>query len=171
MASPFTESVLERLREFNRGEPQLICDSYDRDNFGNASVTVELDGLRLHVVNDRGMETVEVGFRRFHPIGSLEEFVDGQGESVCPLEVVAVVLGWVTREKLISHYWPADSKPDYETDAPPGPYFRFNEESTRRQIHEHWDELREFSQSRDLQFKAGDVEKTLQEHFAARLDG
>ena len=80
MASPFAESVLERLRNFGRGEPKLICDNCDEDNFGNATATIQLDGLRLHVVNDRGVETVEIGFQAFHPIASLETFVDGQGQ-------------------------------------------------------------------------------------------
>ena len=171
MASPFAESVLKRLTKLDRGEPHIICDEYDGDNFGNAVATIELDGLRLHVVNDRGIETVEVGYQRTHPIGPLEAFVDGQGKPTCPLEIVAVVLGWVSREMLISHYWPAEAEPNYETDPPPGPFFRFDEESTLQQMRERWDELTEFSGSRELQLKAGDVERQLQEHVVAQLGG
>ena len=159
MASLFAESVLERLRKLGRGEPKLICDNYDNDNFGNVMATIELDGLRLHVVNDRGIETVEVGFQSTHPIGPLEAFLDGQGGPVCPLEVVAVVLGWVSREKLMAHYWPGNADPNYETDAPPGPFFKFDEELTQQRMREHWDELTEFSESRELQLKAGDIER------------
>ena len=169
MASLFAESVLKRLRKLDRGEPKVICDEYDGDNFGNAVVTIELDGLRLHVVNDRGIETVEVGYRCTRPIAPLEAFVDGQGEPVCPLEVVAVVLGWVSREMLISHYWPVHAGPNYETDPPPGPFCRFDEESTRRQMQEHWNELTEFSESRELQLKAGDVERQLQGRLLEQL--
>ena len=171
MASRFAEAVLKRLRKLGRGEPELICDNFDADNFGNATATLELDGLRLHVVNDRGIETVEVGFQSIHPVEPLEAFVDGQGKPVCPLEIVAVVLGWINREKLIAHYWPTNADPDYETDAPPGPFFKFDEESTRRQMHEHWKELTQFSASRELQLKAGDVEKQFQDRFMAQLKG
>ena len=169
MASPFAESVLERLRQLDRGEPELICDDYDSDNFGNATATIRLGGLRLHVINDRGIESVEVGFQSVHPAGPLEAFVDGRGKPVCPLEVVAVVLGWVTLQRLIAHYWPADADPNYETEAPAGPFFKFDEESTRRQMQEHWDELVEFSESRELQLKAGHVEKQLQERLLEQL--
>ena len=171
MASPFAESVLERLRKLGRGEPELICDNCDNDNFGNATATIKLDGLRLHVVNDRGIETVEVGFQSIRPIGPLKTFVDGQGRPVCPLEVVAVVLGWVSPENLIAHYWPASAKPNYETEAPPGPFFKFDEESTQRRMREHWDELTEFGGSLELQLKAGDTERQLQDHFMAQLEG
>ena len=167
MASPFAESVLERLRQLDRGEPELICDDYDSDNFGNATATIRLGGLRLHVINDRGIESVEIGFQSVHPIEPLDAFVDGRGRPVCPLEVVAVVLGWVTLQRLIAHYWPADVDPNYETEAPAGPFFQFDEASTLHQMRERWDELTEFSESRELQLKAGDVERQLQERLAA----
>ena len=89
---------------------------------------------------------------------------------MCPLEDVAVVLGWTTSQKLIAHYWPTDAEPNYESASPPGPFFRFDAESTRRRLQEHWDELREFSESRHLQSRAGDVERQLREHFMARLE-
>ena len=176
MASLFAESVLERLRKLGRGEPELLCDGYDEDNFGNATATIELDGLRLHVVNDRGIKTVEIGFQiddtivtSVHP--ALEGFVDGRGQPVCPLEVAAVVHGWITSEVLAAHYWPESGSQNYEESSPPGPFLEFDK--TLKLLEDHWDELSGsdgLSRSRELQWRAGEVENELQERFAEQLE-
>ena len=175
MANPFVQSVLERLKELNRGEPQLICDGHDDDNFGNATATVELDGVRLHIVNDRGIWPVEVGFEIVNPgeplvHPSLSGFVDEAGKPVCPLEIIAVTLGWVNVEALITHYWPANANQNYEAAPPPGPFLDFNKALECLQEGEHWGELADFSRNHRLQLEAGQVERHLQEHFAAQLE-
>ncbi len=61
MLNPCTQHALDLFASLGKGTPKLISESRNEDSFGSGGTTLELDGLRLHVVNDRAIETVEVG--------------------------------------------------------------------------------------------------------------
>lgn len=173
MANSFAESVLERLAELGRGTPELIVDHFDNENFGNAAATIELDGLRLHIVRDRGDPTVEVGLQIFAPIGplvhpSLEEYADGHGQPTCPLEALAVALNWTRMEELAEHYGLVGEDREYESGPPPGPFLTFDD--ALGLLREHWDELTVASQNHDCQLRAGGVVAQLRELLMTHLD-
>ena len=83
---PFVDEVLGLF-----GDHQAEClASRDRDDacvFGDAAATVEVGGLRLHFVRDRGLVSVEVGLRPPDDVvlnPALQRYVDGLGAPVCP---------------------------------------------------------------------------------------
>ena len=172
MTSCFAESVLTRLATMGRGAPKLVGQTRDDENFGNATATIEVDDVKLHVVHDRGFWTVEVVFCTSDPAATsvhpaFEGSLTGEGGTLCPLETLAAALGWLPMTELVEHYgldgggWEPDPGP------PPGPYLDFDGAVTLLQ--EHWDEFRAASRNPAVQSKAGDLEARLQERLAAQL--
>lgn len=158
------------------GVPRIVTEWYDADNFGNASVTVEVDGATLHVVNDRGMSTIEVVFKIVEPIGmpahpALRGIVDARTETVCPLETLAAVLGWIETEELIAHYGLEGygQYHDYSrhSEGPPGPYLTFDKALPI--LRENWDEFAAEIARPEVQLRAGKLEERLQKLFAEKL--
>ena len=169
MHTEFTQSVLELMEERGLAAPRVIYESEDEEHFGNAIVTLELYGLRLHIVNDRGVESVEVGLTfkdatnyQLHP--ALDGFRDGTGHPTCPFEILAAAKGWISIEKLIEHY-DLEGK-DSEDFAKPGSKKQliplrdallFLSNRTKRA------QLVAASKSCDIQMRAGEIEQELQE--------
>ena len=173
MANSFAEFVLQRLAELGRGVPRLVGANFDHENFGNAAATIELDGLRLHIVSDRGDSTVEVGLQIIDPIGprvhpSLGGYADGNGQPTCPLEAFAVALNWTPIQELIEHYGLVNEGPEYELGPPPGPFLTFD--NSLALLHEHWDELTTATRNHESQLRAGGVVAQLQERLMTHLE-
>lgn len=175
MSDRYAQSVLDRIATIGRGTPVLVCASGDEASFGDANVTLEVDGLRLHVVNDRGAQTVEVGLKivdplvpRTHP--ALAGFLDGAGQPTCPLEVLAVANEWITLEQLIAHYDLDATHAGYDEETPPpGPFYELTEAMSLLADGEKWDELVAASENHRLLIKAGKVEEALQRKLEAQL--
>ncbi|MCY4143254.1 MAG: hypothetical protein OXG08_06145 [Gammaproteobacteria bacterium] len=167
--------MFERI---NRGMPKLICDSTskDEDSFEYGSITLEIEGLRLHIVNDRGLQTVEVGLQIVDPLGplvhpALEGFKDGEGEPTCPLEVLAVTNGWVSLDRLIKHYDLNGVRLKEPNDGlVTGPFFRLTDVVQLLRNAEKWDQLVTASTNHRMQLEAGHIEEVLQRKFAEILD-
>ena len=173
--SYLTQSVLGKFEAIGRGRPDLICESESEAEFGNATVTLELDGLRLHVVNDRGVQTLEVGLigspdeADEHP--ALNRFKDGSGMPTCPLEVLAVANGWISREKLIEHYdldgVRAATVAARETIVPP--FYELSRALPLLKDEGKWSQLVAASQDPRMQMRAGAIEEMLQMRLEAAL--
>ena len=172
MTSCFAESVVTRLAAMGRGAPKLVGQTQDDEDFGNATATIEVDDLKLHVVNDRGLWTVDVVFCGSDPPATSEHpafdgSLHGEDGPLCPVETLAVALGWLPMADLVEHYgldgggWEPDAGP------PPGPYLDFDGAVTLLQ--EHWDEFRAAARSPAVKSRAGDLEARLQERLAAQL--
>lgn len=170
MMSSFAESVLMRLADIGHGAPRLVSQSYDDENFGNATATVEMDDVKLLVVNDRGLWTVDVVFcnppgNSAHP--ALRDFLDGKDEPLCPLETFAVALGWIPLEELVTHYglegrgWAQDTDPPRAV-----PEFRQSLDVAAGTL----GEFTIASRSHTAQQKAGDLDAQLQARLAAHLN-
>lgn len=179
MSGSYAESVLGAFDAVGRGTPRLICESTDAEHFGDGSVTLELDGLRLHVVSDRGIQTVEVGLKIVNPVGgppvhpALGGFRDGAGIPTCPLEVLAVVKGWTSLERVVDHYElndGHDGRPRYdENEPPPGPFYELQEALSLLADGEKWADLVAASRDHRLQLEAGVVEELLQARVGAQF--
>ena len=177
MSTPFTVGVVGALKQIGRGSPDVICSSESKDNFGNADVTLEVDGLRLHVVNDRGVQTLEVGLTVGDPAGPLAHsaltgFKDGAGSPTCPLEIMAVANGWIALEDLIEHYdLDGERSQDFagtkKIVAPP--FYEFSEAVSLLADSEKWTQLVAASRDHGLQMKAGAIEEVLQSRLEAAL--
>ena len=136
---------------------------------------MELDGLRLHVVNDRAIETVEVGLKNvgatildIHP--ALNDYKDEMGQPTCPLEFLAVMKGWISMEEWLQHYQLSGDPVKYDTGTPPpGPYYELAEAISLLKDRDKWDELIAISSNHNLQLEAGSVAESLQREFESRL--
>ena len=177
MFTAFTSSLLQQIKQINKGVASVICESEDPKHFGNAHVTLDLDELRLHVICDRGISTVEVGLSVETPIGdhlhpALSEFKDGTGRPTCPLEVLAVTHGWITFDDLVEHYdldgQRTESFKDSETITAP-PFYELADALSLLADKEKWSGLVRSSKDHKVQMRAGTVEQELQERFAATL--
>ena len=107
MMTQNVKHILKCFESIGRGNPSLIKASHDEMNFGSGGTTLELDGLRIHVVNDRATETVEVGFKfKDHESSevhsALIDYVDELGKPTCPLEFLAIMKGWLAERRLAS---------------------------------------------------------------------
>ncbi len=130
MPNSFADQIRERLENLGKGEPSLVQCEHDEGNFGNALAIFQLEELRLHFLNDRGLETVDL------------EVFDGHGGSVLvPLENLAVAADLLGKEELLSHYGLSDGVADasLEDDPPPGPFL--NIENALGLLGEQWDQL------------------------------
>ena len=177
MTTSFTRRVLEEINRIDRGRAEVICESADEEHFGNAHVTLDFNGLRLHVINDRGVATVEVGLsvdalesEDRHP--ALNEFKDGTGQPTCPLEVLAVSQGWIAFEDLVEHYdldgERSESFKDSETMVA-RPFYELVDAMSLLEDKEKWVELVRCVKDEDVHAKAGEIAQKLQERFAATL--
>lgn len=177
MPNLYAQSVMDEIARIGRGKAVPICASDDDADFGDAHVTLEVDGLRLHVVNDRGARTVEVGLKIVDPLGplvhpALAGFVDGEGRPTCPLEVLAVAKKWITLEELIAHYDLDATCTGYdEKTLPPGPFYELTTAMSLLADGDKWDELIAASENHPLQLAAGEIEEVLQRKLEARLGG
>ena len=177
MSDGYAQSVLDSVKRIGRGTPALVCASGDEADFGDATVTLEVDGLRLHIVNDRGTQTVEIGLKvvdpsppRVHP--ALAGFVDGAGQPTCPLEVLAVVNNWITLEQLTAHYELDATCTAYDQGAPPpGPFYELPDAMSLLTDADKWGKLVAASENHRLQIKAGKIEETLQRKLEAQIRG
>lgn len=175
MSSAKVQSILDAFGQIGRGAPVLIHETHDDQRFGNARVTLELDGLRFHVVDERTIQTLEVGLKLVNPVGSLVHpalggFVDGGGEPTCPLEVLAVVKKWITLDQLRSHYGLDGETFDYDkTETLRSPFYELCDAVSLLEDGDKWDQLVEASNSHRLQLEAGEIEAVLQEDLGAQL--
>ena len=173
----FTQSVLDLINKGGLETPEVICEYEDEELFGNASVTLELDGLRLHIVNDRGVQSVEVGLEtkdpsRSHVHRALEGFRDGTGNPTCPLETLAAAKEWISVKRLIKHY---DLEGREQEDSsklgsvkpllPLSDALTFLEDRTTRA------QLVDASKNDDIQMRAGEIEQDLQNMMYTLLSG
>ena len=173
----YSAFALDVIRIFERAgcpRPAIVCESCDEASFGDARVTLAVDGLTLHVVNDRGVRTVEIGLNadggRLTPVPqALRTFKDGQGHPTCPLEVLAVVKGWVSFDELVRHYDLGDQPVEYGEDTPPpGPLLELPQ--AMELLMENWQELVAASSDQRLIVEAGDVEGRLQGMLQEQID-
>ena len=177
MSTAFTQSVLGKFEQIDRGRPDVICESESDKDFGNANVTLELDGLRLHVVNDRGVQTVEIGLTIVNPVGppvhpALIGFKDGDGKPTCPLEVLAVANGWVALEELVKHYDLEGNRSEEFAEALAAPpFYELSSALSLLEDGEKWMQLVAASMDHSLQMKAGDIEAALQRRLEKLLEG
>ena len=174
MSDRYAQSVLDGIARIGRGTPVLVCASGDEASFGDANVTLEVDGLRLHVVNDRGTQTVEVGLKIVDPLGprhpALAGFLDGAGQPTCPLEALAVANEWITLEQLVAHYDLDAMQAEYDEETPPpGPFYELTEAMLLLADDEKWNELVAASENHRSQIEAGEIEEALQKKLEAQL--
>lgn len=88
MPSHFAEQLRERLDDL--ANLRLRSDHYDEQNFGNALVEFEADGILVRFIRDRGIVTVEVGVQdRFLSL----DFLASEPK-----------LGWLNRSTIKQHY-------------------------------------------------------------------
>ena len=171
------ELARELVRVFEQAGaplPTVVCETSNEASFGDASVTLDVNGLRLHVINDRGVRTVEVGLKvtgsanaPVHP--GLGTFKDGQGKPTCPLELLAVVSGWASLDELTQHYDLDGDHPAYdESTPPPGPFYGFTD--AMRLLFEQWAELVVASGDPELLSEAGAVEEELQRKLQEQIN-
>lgn len=179
MSNEFAREVLEQLSGVGEGKPGLVHETYDDENFGNATVTIEIDGVFLHFVDDRGIRTIEfeldlpiLDSPRDRPLPEpyppyLERWPlrDGRGKPVCTLEALAVALGWIGMERLVEHYV-LDSD-DYDFDASPRPFYEFDK--AMRLLRDRWPQFVQARKNSGTQLKAMEVELKLQAKFLERL--
>ena len=170
MLTTFTQYVLAKLAQIGKRNPRVICEMASDVDFGNASVTLELDDLKLHVESDRGIETLEIGWtidelkgRGTHE--ALAEFRDGAGRPTCPLEILAVVNRWIDLDSLIQHYdldgsRSATFKDPVNMIAPP--YYVLNDALKLLGEPQKWDDLTRSSKDYVMYMKAGNIEQDLQ---------
>lgn len=172
-----SDLALEVVRSFEQAgapPPTVVCEISNEASFGDASVTLDVDGLRLHVINDRGVRTVEIGLdldgaadAPVHP--ALRTFKDGQGKPTCPLELLAVVNGWTSLDELSQHYDLDGDHPAYdESSPPPGPFYEFADAMPL--LFEKWAELVAASGDPELLSKAGAVEEELQRKLKEQIN-
>ena len=179
MVNEFAKEVLERLSSVGEGKPGLVHETYDDENFGNATATIEIDGVLLHFVNDRGIRTIEFeldleipdspGDRPWsgpYPL-YLERWPlrDGRGKPVCTLEALAVALGWIGMEKLVEHY--ALDSVDYDFDVSSRPFYEFDK--AMGLLRDRWPQFVRACKNPETQWKAMEVELKLQAKFHEQL--
>ena len=155
MPDSFADRMEERLERLGRGKPLLVEHLHDEANFGNAQAVFDLGELRLHFLNDRGFETVDI------------EVPDGNGGSaVVPLENLAVAVNWVSLKELLCHYELSDSVADsrLESDPPPGPFLTLD--GALRLLGQGWDQLVEVCASADVLHNISEVQKLIQNRMA-----
>ncbi len=59
--SPLAEELCAQLSHPELGHLTIIRDDYDEENFGNALLVFQADGVLLRFIRDRGLVTVDVG--------------------------------------------------------------------------------------------------------------
>ena len=170
MSTTFTQDVLGKFAQIGKRNPRVICESASDVDFGNASVTLELDDLKLHVESDRGIETLEIGWsiddlngRGMHE--ALAAFRDGAGRPTCPLEVLAIANHWIDLDSLIEHYDLDGSRSTSFKDpmkmvAPP--YYVLADALKLLEEPQKWDDLVRSSKDYVIYMKAGNIEQDLQ---------
>ena len=177
MSEQFTQTVLEAFLRIDRGQPKLLHISHDDRHFGNASATLELDGLRFHVLNDRGIECVEIGLQfeaswLRSAFEALSHFKDGIGEPTCPLEALAVANGWLDCDTLIEHHGLSSKHSRHDKDTPPkGPYYSLSSAILLLSEPRKWEQLVYACVDREMQSRANDIAKDLQDRRKAQLTG
>lgn len=155
MPDSFADRMEECLARLGRGKPVLVECLHDEANFGNAQAVFDLGELRLHFLNDRGFETVDIEIR------------DGNGGSaVVPLENLAVVANWLSLKELLFHYELSDSVADsrLESNPPSGPFL--NLDGALSLIGREWDQLVAFCASTDVLGAVSEVQKLIQHRMA-----
>lgn len=60
LSTAFTQSVREKVDTLGRGTPQLTCEFEYLNHFDSAHVTFNLDGMKLHAVSEKGVESLEI---------------------------------------------------------------------------------------------------------------
>ena len=171
MTTERVEHILKHFEDLGRGTPTLIAEFHDKENFGSGGTTIELDGLRLHVVNDRLMESLEIGFKTksgarpiVHP--ALSDFVDLLDQPTCPLDFLAVMNEWISEDDCLQHYQlTGDAGDDSDNQPPPGSFYDLDDALAILEDDAKWNALTEISESRDLQMAAGSVAASFQQKF------
>ena len=155
MPDSFADRMEGCLARLGRGKPRLVECVHDGANFRNAQAIFDLGELRLHFLNDRGFETVDVEIR------------DGNGGSaVVPLENLAVAVNWLSLKELLLHYELADSVADsrLESDPPPGPFLTLD--GALSLIGREWDQLVELCTSTNVFQNLSEVQELIQNRMA-----
>lgn len=171
MMTQNVKHILKCFESIGRGNPSLIKASHDEMNFGSGGTTLELDGLRIHVVNDRATETVEVGFKfKDHESSevhsALIDYVDELGKPTCPLEFLAIMKGWLAEEDWLQHYELNGAPREYnEETPPPGPIYELADAVGVLKDEAKWNALIEISEDHEMQMAAGSVAESLQQKF------
>ena len=155
MPDTFAERMEQCLERLGRGKPLLVEHVHDQANFGNAQAVFELGELRLHFLNDRGLETVDI------------EVSDGNGGSaVVSLENLAVAVNWVSLKELLCHYELSDSVADsrLESDPPPGPFLTLD--GALGLLGQGWDQVVEACANAELLGNISEIQKLIQNRMA-----
>lgn len=103
MNNPLVQKVDQEFRKLQIHGAELVRESFDEQNFGNALAVYKLGNLYFNFVRDRGHDTVDFQFpaRKAEPI----TFSD-----------LSLVMGWTTLDWLIEKY----KTPNFD-EPPPGP--------------------------------------------------
>ncbi len=179
MSNEFAREVLEQLSGVGEGKPGLVHETYDDENFGNATATIEIDGVFLHFVDDRGVRTIEFELdlpipdsprdrpwpEPYPPYFERWPLRDGRGKPVCTLEALAVALGWIGMERLVEHY--VLDGDNYDFDASPRPFYEFDK--AMRLLRDRWPQFVQARKNSGTQLKAMEVELKLQAKFLEQL--
>ena len=177
MTTSFTKSVLNEMTRIGRGVPEVISESQDMEHFGDAHVTLDFEDLRLHVSNDRGVVTLEIGLNIVDPRSLATQpvmlgFKDGIGRPTCPLEVLAVAHGWIALDALVNHY-DLDSEHIESLKDPENivtqPFYSLRDALSLLEDGDKWSAMVASSNDHKLQLEAGKIELELQKRFAATL--
>ena len=158
MPSSFAEHIGGRLEELGREMPLLVREEYDEKHFGDAHAIFELGKLRLHFLNDRGLEAIDV------------EIPDGHGGyALLPLENLAVAADLLSREHLFDHYGLSETVADssLEVDPPPGPFLTLA--GALGLLGEHWDQLTKACADENVLRRAAKVQAVIHERLADSL--
>ncbi len=178
MSTEFTQRVLRLFEQNGLSQPVVISESENESSFGNADVTLQCNDLTLYIPNDRGKKFVEVVLRlknsdasSVHP--ALGFFGDGLGQPTCPLEILAVVLGWASYEHLEQYYDLAlqntESQEENKLCSRMPPILGLEEALVWLRDEKKREQLIEACQDEALLKTAGEIEEGLQRRFEKLL--
>ena len=158
MPDSFAEYIGKRLERLRKGRPSLVHCEYDEEHFGNAHAVFELGKLRLHFLDDRGLEAIDV------------EIADGHdGTAVVPLENLAVTAELLSLEDLLYHYGLSEQIADssLEDDPPPGPFLTLK--GAIELLGEQWDQLVDACGNETTLRRVSEVQEVIQNRLADSL--
>lgn len=90
MRNPLVEVVERELNQFGVSNANLVHESYNHQNFGNAEAVYEIGYVKLRFVRDRGDDMISLG----SSISSQLFYIDD----------VAVWMGWLSLDDLLRFY-------------------------------------------------------------------
>lgn len=158
MPDSFADLIRQHLDNLGRGPSTLIEDYYDEENFGNARAIFQFRQLTLHFLNDRGLVFIDV------------ELSDGYGgNTVVPLENLAVAANLRSLEELLHHYGLSGTVADasVEDDPPRGPFLTFK--GALELLDGQWETLVQSCTDEEVLRSVSEIQETIQEHSSQSL--